>query len=69
LQIEDDFSRTVREVDQIFGTSYQTAQTTPISSSFMSNARTILAVQHKNLNSSYEMKRMFGNKVVQAADQ
>jgi hypothetical protein len=30
LKIEDDFSRTVREVDQIYGTSYQTAQTTPI---------------------------------------
>lgn len=28
--------------------------------------KALLSVQHKNLNPSYEMKRMFGSKVVQA---
>lgn len=34
-------------------------------SSHLQSTKTLLAVQHKNLNPSYEMKRMFGSKVVQ----
>lgn len=34
-------------------------------SSHLQSTKTLLAVQHKNLSPSYEMKRMFGSKVVQ----
>lgn len=61
----DEISRTVREVDKLFG------QTTilPVKSTTSHKAtvlHSLLTVQHKNLNPSYEMKRMFGSKVVQA---
>lgn len=61
----DEISRTVREVDKLFG------QTTilPIKSATphkVTVLHSLLTVQHKNLNPSYEMKRMFGSKVVQA---
>lgn len=29
------------------------------------STKTLLSIQHKNLNPSFEMKRMFGSKVVQ----
>lgn len=29
------------------------------------STKSLLAIQHKNLNPSFEMKRMFGSKVVQ----
>lgn len=61
----DEISRTVREVDKLFG------QTTilPVKSTNSHKAtvlHSLLTVQHKNLNPSYEMKRMFGSRVVQA---
>ncbi|KAG4075327.1 hypothetical protein HA402_003118 [Bradysia odoriphaga] len=61
----DEISRTVREVDKLFG------QTTilPVKPAAKEKAtvlHSLLTVQHKNLNPSYEMKRMFGSKVVQA---
>lgn len=31
----------------------------------MISTKTLLSIQHKNLNPSFEMKRMFGSKVVQ----
>lgn len=60
----DEIIRTLKEVDKMFGdtrTSTSVALTTnnPV-------IKQLLSVQHKNLNSSYEMKRMFGSKVVQA---
>uniref|UniRef100_A0A336KKI3 CSON009574 protein n=1 Tax=Culicoides sonorensis TaxID=179676 RepID=A0A336KKI3_CULSO len=63
---EDDISRTVREVDKLFGT--ETAEQN--AESFVSKdglpSKSLLMVQHKNLNPATEMKRMFGNRVVQA---
>lgn len=61
----DEISRTVREVDKLFG------QTTilpvkPTAKEKVTVLHSLLTVQHKNLNPSYEMKRMFGSKVVQA---
>lgn len=64
----DDITRTAREVDKLFG------ERTPVSTNAISSSSTtsnpvikvLLSVQHKNLNPTYEMKRMFGSKVVQA---
>lgn len=60
----EDIARTAREVDKLFGEtrishSAVNAATNPV-------IKELLSVQHKNLNSSYEMKRMFGSKVIQA---
>ncbi|KAJ6644186.1 Transcription factor 25 [Pseudolycoriella hygida] len=61
----DEISRTVREVDKLFGktTILPVKSTTPHK---VTALHSLLKVQHKNLNPSYEMKRMFGSKVVQA---
>lgn len=61
----DEISRTVREVDKLFGQStiLPVKSTTPQKATVL---HSLLTVQHKNLNPSYEMKRMFGSKVVQA---
>lgn len=70
---EDDFTRTVKEVDKLFG-DYEKSENSPAlansasgSSAPTGGAKSLLSVQHKNLNPQYEMKRMFGSKVV--ADQ
>ncbi|KAL1379030.1 hypothetical protein pipiens_000509, partial [Culex pipiens pipiens] len=66
---EDDFTRTVKEVDKLFG-DYEKSENSPaVANSGTSGilAKSLLSVQHKNLNPQYEMKRMFGSKVV--ADQ
>lgn len=60
----DEIIRTLKEVDKMFGdtrtsTSVNLTTNNPV-------IKQLLSVQHKNLNSSYEMKRMFGSKVVQA---
>ncbi|CAO1401010.1 unnamed protein product [Diamesa serratosioi] len=60
---EDDFARTVKEVDQLFGTSSYTVQPAEKQSSSIVQ-KTLLSVQHKNLNPQTEMKKMFG-KIVQ----
>lgn len=60
----DEIIRTLKEVDKMFGDTNRSANvalatTNPV-------IKQLLSVQHKNLNPSYEMKRMFGSKVVQA---
>lgn len=64
---EDDFAKTVKEVDKLFA-NYEKSENSPAvansASHVRSAARTLLSIQHKNLNSQYEMKRMFGSKVV-----
>lgn len=52
-----------RVVDKIYGESYN-LPASPVTASC--NTKSLLTVQHKNLNPSYEMKRMFGSRVVQA---
>lgn len=72
---EDDFTRTVKEVDKLFGGDIERSENSPAvansaaagGSSGGVGAKSLLTVQHKNLNPQYEMKRMFGSKVV--ADQ
>ncbi|XP_059613007.1 ribosome quality control complex subunit TCF25 [Phlebotomus argentipes] len=62
----DVITKTVREVDKLFGESY-VLPASPVSKSACEVAgKSLLSVQHKNLNPSYEMKRMFGCRVVQA---
>ncbi|XP_058121538.1 ribosome quality control complex subunit TCF25 [Anopheles ziemanni] len=82
--IEDDFTRTVKEVDKLFGTCprdaeqhhhhhhHRAAESATSMGRFEGKlgpaaglaAKSLLNVQHKNLNPQYEMKRMFGSKVV-----
>lgn len=55
----------------MFGPKHAAAAAAAAAASSASNApnpviKQLLSVQHKNLNSSYEMKRMFGSRVVQA---
>uniref|UniRef100_A0A1L8DI15 Putative transcription factor 25 n=1 Tax=Nyssomyia neivai TaxID=330878 RepID=A0A1L8DI15_9DIPT len=66
----DVITKTVREVDKLFGESYE-LPASPVAKSTVGCAvgKSLLAVQHKNLNPSYEMKRMFGSRVVQAEQQ
>lgn len=53
-----------REVDKLYGGGYD-LPASPITASTCAT-KTLLSVQHKNLNPSYEMKRMFGSRVIQA---
>uniref|UniRef100_A0A182LS00 Transcription factor 25 n=1 Tax=Anopheles culicifacies TaxID=139723 RepID=A0A182LS00_9DIPT len=90
--IEDDFTRTVKEVDKLFGNFPRDsdqqhhphhhhhhhhhhhaegggetgAEGKPMGSVVTGGlaGKSLLNVQHKNLNPQYEMKRMFGSKVV-----
>lgn len=81
--IEDDFTRTVKEVDKLFGNFPRDGEQhhhhhhhrASDSSTGVGRvdgklttvglvAKSLLNVQHKNLNPQYEMKRMFGSKVV-----
>lgn len=73
---EDDFTRTVKEVDKLFADYEKSAENSPaLANSAAGSAgaaagpagKSLLTVQHKNLNPQYEMRRMFGSKVV--ADQ
>ncbi|XP_058829900.1 ribosome quality control complex subunit TCF25 [Topomyia yanbarensis] len=68
---EDDFTKTVKEVDKLFADRYERSENSPAVAnnasshgSAGSTAKVLLSVQHKNLNSQHEMKRMFGSKVV-----
>lgn len=66
----DEIIRSLKEVDKLFGeTGARPKQTHHHHASdhlAKSGAiKQLLSVQHKNLNPSYEMKRMFGSKVVQ----
>lgn len=63
---EDDISRTVREVDKLFGTDSSEQNAASFGAKDVTGAKSLLMVQHKNLNPANEMKRMFGNRVVQA---
>lgn len=72
--VEDDFAKTVKEVDRLFA-GYEKSENsgavanraTGGGAGSSSVGRSLLTIQHKNLNPQYEMKRMFGSKVV--ADQ
>lgn len=61
----DEITRTVREVDKLFGHA-TIAPTKSVNPQKTTVLHSLLTVQHRNLNPSYEMKRMFGSKVVQA---
>uniref|UniRef100_A0A182K0P4 Transcription factor 25 n=1 Tax=Anopheles christyi TaxID=43041 RepID=A0A182K0P4_9DIPT len=84
--IEDDFTRTVKEVDKLFGNFPRDSadhhhhhphhhhhhhhqdggpgDSKVVGGGGAVTAKSLLNVQHKNLNPQYEMKRMFGSKVV-----
>lgn len=77
----DEIIRTLREVDKMFGsaagggksgtslassTSGAMLGTTSTTTTHNAIIKQLLSVQHKHLNASYEIKRMFGHKVVQA---
>lgn len=63
---EDDISRTVREVDKLFGTDSTEQNAANSATKDVGGPKSLLMVQHKNLSPANEMKRMFGNRVVQA---
>jgi hypothetical protein len=52
----------VKEVDKLFGNTYIPKESTADSS--LNVRKNLLSIQHKNLNQQYEMRRMFGSKVV-----
>lgn len=63
----DELTRTFKEINQSVNdenTPLPENQSAAANSS-LSSTKALLAVQHKNLNPSFEMKRMFGSKVVQ----
>lgn len=56
-----------REVDKMYGETYHIPATSGGSvTSNNSTVKNLLSVQNKNLNPSYEMKKMFGSRVVKA---
>lgn len=59
----DDLARTVKEVDKICG---EINDQTPLPVKLIDTSSKLLSVQHKNLNPSNEMKRLFGSRVVQS---
>uniref|UniRef100_A0A1B0GM61 Uncharacterized protein n=1 Tax=Phlebotomus papatasi TaxID=29031 RepID=A0A1B0GM61_PHLPP len=64
----DVITKTVREVDKLFGESYE-LPASPVAKNTVGcelAGKSLLSVQHKNLHPSYELKRMFGSRVVQA---
>lgn len=63
---EDEITRTVKLVDQMFGTSSQPVDYPAIDPEpIYAVPKTLLSVQHKNLNPQNELKRMFGKVVNQ----
>lgn len=69
----DEIIRSLKEVDKLFGeTGARPKQThhqhhhTNVDQLAKNAIKQLLTVQHKNLNPSYEMKRMFGSRVVQS---
>lgn len=67
----DEIIRSLKEVDKLFGdTGARPKQSHHHHSSgdqlAKSAIKQLLTVQHKNLNPSFEMKRMFGSRVVQS---
>lgn len=63
---EDEITRTVKLVDRMFGTS--SSHHTPVQMDLapvFAPEKTLLSVQHKNLNPQTELKRMFGKVVNQ----
>lgn len=63
----DEISRSVREVNKLLNTTNVLPSNSIVSNTVIN--RSLLQIQHKNLNPSYEMKRMFGSKVVQSEQQ
>lgn len=63
----DEITRTFREMDNLeSGNDGLTAEHQSAAANInLMSTKALLAVQHKNLNPSFEMKRMFGSKVVQ----
>lgn len=73
----DEITRSLKEVEKLFGdlgarpkqTHHHHHHNTTSNNDQVANKsaiRQLLTVQHKNLNPSYEMKRMFGSRVVQS---
>lgn len=64
----DEIIRSLKEVDKLFNESGARPKHGHTYTELPSkNAiKQLLSVQHKHLNPSYEMKRMFGSRVVQA---
>lgn len=56
-------ARTVKEVDKICG---EINDQTCLPAKLIDTSSKLLSVQHKNLNPSNEMKRLFGSRVVQS---
>lgn len=63
---DDEITRTVKLVDRMFGTSSSHVAPLKVDSSpVYQPEKTLLSVQHKNLNPQSELKRMFGKVVNQ----
>ncbi|XP_076272258.1 nuclear localized protein 1 [Rhynchophorus ferrugineus] len=65
----DEVERSVREVNRLLGENVSPKVATPINQKGHERGtykKTILSVQHKHLNPSNELKRIFGSKIIQA---
>lgn len=62
----DEIERTVREVNRLLGETQQTSANPIITTEKSVTRKTVLSVQHRNLNPSNELRRIFGSKIIQS---
>lgn len=61
----DELARTFKEINQTVNDENKPLQENQMAANTALPGKALLTIQHKNLNPSFEMKRMFGCKVVQ----
>lgn len=61
----DDITRSFKEYDLLRANENLSLDNRSAAANVGSTAKALLSVHHKNLNAAFEMKRMFGSKVVQ----
>lgn len=61
----DDITRSFKEYDLLRANENASLDNRSAAANVASTAKALLCVHHKNLNAAFEMKRMFGSKVVQ----
>lgn len=62
----DEIERTIREVNKLLGESQSSTGPLILTEKYSSNVRkSVLSIQHRNLNPNNELKRIFGSKIIQ----
>lgn len=62
----DEIERIIRVVNKIYGEhETSTGPAAPIEKASSHAKKSVLSVQHKNLNPNNELKRIFGSKIIQ----